>query len=450
MRRQIQGTTTTQANRVAAARAGAGRTTTTTTAASRTRSSRKAGLDTGLNTTTKTKATQPKTTSTTKKTTTTATTKKQTSTSTRRTTTRAATNAQKEEEKKAEEVKKVEEEKKIETVETEATKEDEAMDNGNEEGEDYGEEEYYDEEDDEQEYLEKAIREQAIDLAKFKIALAKRDLRINGVGSDGNCFFRAVADQLYGQEYHHWNLRQEVCDHLDENKEEYKFYIEDDISIDIYTRVMRRDGIWGGQLEMSVLAKLHKFNVIIHQIDMEDMAQEFHSWDTKGLKVIHLTYHRGRHYNSVRKMTDPGNGPAINHRIKHPLVPKELTPDSVEPEEVKTQVENGAASALMNMVFQVYENAMIDQAIKTSSEEAKRIDMSMEDLIQYTCNLIDVYDCETMEQALNQVFEGRTDQINTERINDEIHLIVDAYFQIYMFNQPVVPNLNGQQPLEDT
>ena len=67
------------------------------------------------------------------------------------------------------------------------------MDIANEEGDDY-EEEYYDEEDDGQETLAEAIRQNAIDLAKFKIALAKKDLRINDVGSDGNCFFRAVAD----------------------------------------------------------------------------------------------------------------------------------------------------------------------------------------------------------------------------------------------------------------
>ena len=212
---------------------------------------------------------------------------------------------------------------------------------------------------------------------------------------------------------------------------------------------MRRDGIWGGQLEMSVLAKLHKFNIIIHQIEMDDMAQEFHSWDTKGLKVIHLSYHRGRHYNSVRKMTDPGNGPAINHRISHPLVPKMLKTHSVEPEEIKTQEDDGA-NALMEMVFQDYENALIDQAINTSSEEAKRVDASMEDLVKYTCNLIHRDDYECMEQALNQNFEGRLDQMTTQKINDEIHLIVDAYFEIYMFWSPVVSNFNGQPPVGDT
>jgi hypothetical protein len=98
----------------------------------------------------------------------------------------------------------VEEEKKINAD----IAEDAVMDNIDDDGEDS--EYYYDEEDDEaeqQETLVEAIRQNAIDLAKFKIALAKKDLRINDVGTDGNCFFRAVADQLYGHEWNHWNLR---------------------------------------------------------------------------------------------------------------------------------------------------------------------------------------------------------------------------------------------------
>ena len=49
------------------------------------------------------------------------------------------------------------------------------------------------------------------------------------------------------------------------------------------------------------------------------MVQEFHSWDTPDLKTIHLTYHRGRHYNSVRRDSND-DGPAVDQRIKHRLM----------------------------------------------------------------------------------------------------------------------------------
>ena len=159
------------------------------------------------------------------------------------------------------------------------------------------------------------LKKQRIDLAKFKVKLQRKGLWVKECGGDGNCFFRAMADQLYGFEYKHISLRKEIVEHLQANKEECKLFIENDMSIEKYIRIIGKDGAWGGQLEMSILAQRHKFNVIVHQIDYEDMAQEFFSWNTKGLKTVHLTYHRGRHYNSVRSKSDPGYGPAIKYPI---------------------------------------------------------------------------------------------------------------------------------------
>ena len=170
-----------------------------------------------------------------------------------------------------------------------------------------------------EESIQQMIRKNAIDLAKFKISITKKGLKIEEVSGDGNCLFRSVGDQIFGEESKHEFLREQVCDHLEVNKEEYKWFIEEDKNIDDYISTMRTAGEWGGQLEMSILAKLHMFNVIIYQIEQEDMVQEFHSWDTPDLKTIHLTYHRGRHYNSVRRDSED-DGPAVDQRIRHPLM----------------------------------------------------------------------------------------------------------------------------------
>ena len=90
------------------------------------------------------------------------------------------------------------------------------------------------------------LRKQRIDLAKFRIALSKKNLWLKPTGTDGNCFFRAVADQLYGYEFYHIRLRQEVVKFLKENKEEYKYFIENDIPIDRYIKLISQDGVWGG------------------------------------------------------------------------------------------------------------------------------------------------------------------------------------------------------------
>jgi len=76
--------------------------------------------------------------------------------------------------------------------------------------------------------------------------------------------FRAIADQLFGDENKHTKLRAEAVYHVEENKELYKFFMEDDENIDDYCSFMRRDAIWGGQIEMNALAQLYNFNVIVH------------------------------------------------------------------------------------------------------------------------------------------------------------------------------------------
>lgn len=98
----------------------------------------------------------------------------------------------------------------------------------------------------EEDDLETLLRKQRIDLMKFKTKLAKEQLRLKDVGTDGNCFFRAIADQLYGKEFFHMRLRAEVVDHLRSNKEEYKFFMENDMKVERYIRLMSKDGAWGG------------------------------------------------------------------------------------------------------------------------------------------------------------------------------------------------------------
>lgn len=86
-----------------------------------------------------------------------------------------------------------------------------------------------------------------------------------------------------------------------ENKDSFRDFIEDDELIDAYLDKMERDGEWGGQLEMTALSLLHRFNVIVHQVGSKPMIQEVHS-PLDSVKCLHLSYHFGNHYNSVRPL----------------------------------------------------------------------------------------------------------------------------------------------------
>ena len=84
--------------------------------------------------------------------------------------------------------------------------------------------------------------------------------------------FASIADQLWGDEKLHPRLRKETADFLEENKETYKFFIEDDENIDDYIAWIRKNGRWASQMEMNVLAQLYRFNVVVHQVDNPSMA----------------------------------------------------------------------------------------------------------------------------------------------------------------------------------
>ena len=78
-----------------------------------------------------------------------------------------------------------------------------------------------------------------IDMVSFRQQLSRYGLKVKEMGADGNCLFRALSDQLKGDETHHEEFRAQCSDYIEQNKELYKFFIEDDEDIDDYINWMR-------------------------------------------------------------------------------------------------------------------------------------------------------------------------------------------------------------------
>ena len=45
---------------------------------------------------------------------------------------------------------------------------------------------------------------------------------------DGNCLFRALSDQVHGSPEKHREIRRQVCDWIEQHKERYEGFVEDD------------------------------------------------------------------------------------------------------------------------------------------------------------------------------------------------------------------------------
>ena len=59
---------------------------------------------------------------------------------------------------------------------------------------------------------------------------------------DGNCLFRALSDQLYGTPAHHLQLRAEICNWIEQHKERYAPFVEDERGLDHHLSCMRQQG----------------------------------------------------------------------------------------------------------------------------------------------------------------------------------------------------------------
>lgn len=146
------------------------------------------------------------------------------------------------------------------------------------------------------------------DTAKFSAQLAALGLRIVHVTADGNCLFRAIADQLEGDEEEYTKYRQMVVEYIMNHREDFEPFVEDDVPFDEYCRSMQEDGTWAGHMELQAASLVTETNICIHR----HMSPRWHirNFNRIGTRTLHLSYHDGEHYNSIRLQNDDSLGPA--------------------------------------------------------------------------------------------------------------------------------------------
>ena len=146
----------------------------------------------------------------------------------------------------------------------------------------------------------KRNRQNEID-EKFKKNLESLGYFIREVGGDGNCLFRSVSEQVEGNEHNFQEYREKCVNYMKENKDDFAPFIEDDEPFDKYVERMSQNGEWGGNLEIYGLSKILEANFYIYILDQPMyIVKNFE----KPKKNIMLTYHEGKHYNSLRKLEE--------------------------------------------------------------------------------------------------------------------------------------------------
>ncbi|XP_042437339.1 OVARIAN TUMOR DOMAIN-containing deubiquitinating enzyme 6-like [Zingiber officinale] len=120
---------------------------------------------------------------------------------------------------------------------------------------------------------------------------------------DGNCLFRAVADQVYGDAEAYDMARQMCVDYLEKERDHFsQFLIE---SFTLYCKRKRRDKVYGNNIEIQAFAEMYNRPIHIYSYSTEPINIFQGSYVTD-VPPIRLSYHHGNHYNSLvdpRRMT---------------------------------------------------------------------------------------------------------------------------------------------------
>lgn len=105
----------------------------------------------------------------------------------------------------------------------------------------------------------------------------ERSLRIEEVDSDGNCLFRAVAYQVYGDEDMCYFLRDKCMDYILACHAYFKDFIDLNVdgSIQNYCDRKRQDKVWGDDLEIEALSEMYGRPIEIYAYSSQPM-RTFH------------------------------------------------------------------------------------------------------------------------------------------------------------------------------
>ncbi|XP_050438980.1 OTU domain-containing protein 5-B-like isoform X2 [Adelges cooleyi] len=132
----------------------------------------------------------------------------------------------------------------------------------------------------------------------FEKKLKKRGLILKQMKEDGACLFRAVSDQLFGDQDMHDIVRKQCMDYVASNRDYYTQYVTEDFNT--YIARKRLDCTHGNHVEIHAMSELYNRPIEVYCYGIEPI-NIFHGTNTSESSnpPIRLSYQRGSHYNSI-------------------------------------------------------------------------------------------------------------------------------------------------------
>ncbi|CAH9072662.1 unnamed protein product [Cuscuta europaea] len=132
---------------------------------------------------------------------------------------------------------------------------------------------------------------------QFEIDLRQvKGLEVKKMMEDGNCLFRAVADQVYGDSEAYDLVRQMCIDYMERERDHFSQFITEGFSS--YCKRKRRDKVYGNNVEIQALCEMYNRPIHIYSYSTEPI-NTFHGSYNTDTPPIRLSYHHRNHYNSL-------------------------------------------------------------------------------------------------------------------------------------------------------
>ncbi|CAF2868708.1 unnamed protein product [Rotaria sp. Silwood2] len=199
----------------------------------------------------------------------------------------------------------------------------------------------------------------------------KKGFVIKSVQEDGACLFRAVSDQVFGDEEMHATVRQNCMDYIVKNADFFRSYITEDF--DHYVTRKRRQHCHGNHIEMIALSELYNRPIEVYEYSIEPINIVHGMYKTDN-EPIRLSYHCGVHYNSI---IDPWR-PTAGHGLGFP----DLEPGRAQESLIRTALRQSEESHI--------ERAMLDDKIAATDWEATQEELiqqvARESYLQWLCD----------------------------------------------------------------
>nr|XP_020468287.1 OTU domain-containing protein 3 [Monopterus albus]XP_020468289.1 OTU domain-containing protein 3 [Monopterus albus]XP_020468290.1 OTU domain-containing protein 3 [Monopterus albus]XP_020468291.1 OTU domain-containing protein 3 [Monopterus albus]XP_020468292.1 OTU domain-containing protein 3 [Monopterus albus] len=146
------------------------------------------------------------------------------------------------------------------------------------------------------------------EFVSFSNQLQALGLKLREVPGDGNCLFRALADQLEGHSRGHLRLRQETVQYMMSHRQDFEPFVEDDVPFAQHLSNLSQPGTFAGNDAIVAFARSQQVKVVIHQLNTP--LWEINGAEKQVCRELHIAYRYGDHYDSVRRTGDNSESPA--------------------------------------------------------------------------------------------------------------------------------------------